>query len=101
MATQDSRNVELQELIDHAATLQFPAQGSAKTNRQYAWNCLRKYGLDPCKRLVNATVSCRGKPYAPTINDFGQLFRKAADLAVFIQADKKKKDKNHVTVIRA
>lgn len=99
LATQDTRNVELQSLIDHAKAIQFPSQGSDRFNRYSASNCLKKYGLDPCKRLVSAAVKCRGEPYSPLINDFGQLYKKAGDLASFIKSKQIKGEKNHVTVI--
>lgn len=91
LAMPDHRHIELQSLIDHAAAQQFPAQGTVKTNRQYAWLCLQKYGLEPCKRLVDASIAVRGKPYAPTIHDFQQLYKKAGDLASFIKSQQQAK----------
>ena len=83
----------LNELMDHAKSRSFSLQGSTKINRQYAYNLLRnkEVGLDRAKWLVDAAVSSRGKPYAPTVNDFKTLFYKWTDLLTWYQ---KKGDKN-------
>jgi hypothetical protein len=81
----DNRNLELQELIDFSKVLLFPTQGSDGFNRKCAFNCLRKYGLIPCKKLVAAVRENRGKQYAPVINDFNQLYKKAGDLICYVE----------------
>lgn len=89
-ASTDKRNPELQEIIDYSGELQFVLQGTAKMNRQCAHNCLKKYGLEKTKRLVSAAVQARGEQYAPTINDFCQLYKKAGDLVIFYKKQNQK-----------
>lgn len=83
---------DLQILIDYSKTLNFPVQGSQKMNRYNASNLLKKIGLEKSKRVVAAAVDCRGKPFAPTINDFVQLYRKLGDLITFYQKEKNERD---------
>lgn len=84
-APADHRNEDLQELMNYAGSLQFPLQGTQQWNRRNAWNLLGKYGLEAAKKLVAAAVQVRGKQYAPTINDFGALYKKCGDLAAYLK----------------
>lgn len=93
----DKRNPELQELIDYAKTLNFPLQGTQRVNRNMAHHCLKKFGLSNSKRLIDAAVKSRGQPFSPTINDFNQLYKKAADLATFFAKGERKQ--NNVEII--
>lgn len=79
---------ELQELIDYAKTLNFPLQGTIKLNRYNASNFLKKHGLEKSKKSVEYAVAIRGKPYAPQINDFMQLYRKIGDLINYYERSK-------------
>lgn len=82
---------ELQELIDFSKEKNFPIQGTIKINRYNASNLLKKFGLEKSKKLVLAAVDCRGKPYAPQVNDFIQLYRKCGDLVNFYTKEKNEK----------
>lgn len=82
---------ELQELVDYAKTLNFPLQGSQRLNRYNASNFLKKHGLDKSKKSVEYAVAIRGKPYAPQINDFIQLYRKIGDLINYYERNKNDK----------
>jgi phage replication O-like protein O len=95
---QDKRNLELQELIDYADNLGFILQGTKQINRFSAYNLWKKFGLDKSKRLVMAAINARGKPYAPTINDFVQLYRKVGDLITYYQKLEVENDK-HKSII--
>lgn len=86
--SQDKRNKDLQELIDHSNKLNFVLQGTLQENRFSAYNLLKKHGLEKSKRAVDYAVGVRGKPYAPTINDFTSLYRKIGDLINFYQKEK-------------
>lgn len=88
----DRRNPELQELIDHAATLHFPLQGTIRANRFAAAILLKKRGLDHAKRLVEAAVAAHGKDFAPNISDFPQLNRKQGDLLAYFSKQKGKEN---------
>lgn len=90
MVKENKSNPELNELLSYADTLGFVLQGTVKDNRYAAHNLLRKYGLTNAKRFVEAAVKARGQQYAPTINDFGQLYRRAGDLASFYSRQKTK-----------
>lgn len=79
---------ELQDLIDFSKDKNFPIQGTIKMNRYNASNLLKKFGLEKSKKLVLAAVDCRGKPYAPQVNDFIQLYRKCGDLVNFYTKEK-------------
>ena len=76
-------NPELNELVEYADQLRFVLQGTKKLNRFNASNLLKKFGLEKSKRLIEAAVNCRGKPYSPTISDFTQLYRKVGDLITY------------------
>jgi hypothetical protein len=80
---QSKENPQLKELVEYADSINFVLQGTIKSNRYSAFNCLKKFGIDGAKKLVMAAVQCRGKPYSPTINDFTALYRKAGDLATY------------------
>ena len=88
---------ELQDLINFSKEKNFPLQGTIKMNRYNASNLLKKFGLEKSKKLVLAAVNCRGKPYAPVINDFIQLYRKCGDLVNYYV--KKKNERNKKTII--
>lgn len=91
-------NAELNDLIKFASELQFPGQGSARGNRHSASNVLKRFGLDKSKRLVRAAVECQADRFAPTINDFTQLYQRAADLATYYKR-RKEKDEGRIGTI--
>ena len=91
---QDKRNPDLQSLIDFSDSIGFAIQGTLKDNRFFAYNLLRKFGLEKSKRAVEYAVNARGKPYAPTINDFPSLYRKIGDLINFFEKEKHERNKN-------
>lgn len=91
------RNVELDELMTFAHGLSFPLQGSQRANRYAASNLLKKYGVEPAKRLVEAAVKVRGESYAPTVSDFPTLYRRAGDLVTFVKRQQVAGGK-HVTI---
>jgi hypothetical protein len=93
------RDVNLQCVIDYANNRGFSLQGSQQNNRRFAYNLLRKKGLDGLplgidlvKKLIDIAVACRKQPYAPQINDFKQLFYKWQDLLSFVDKEKKQYD---------
>jgi len=90
-----SPNPDLQEIIDFAKKQNFSLQGSERQNRRYAYNLMRKktdsgetVGKGRVIWLIKAAISCRGKPYAPIVNDFQSLFYKWQDLLSFVQKGK-------------
>lgn len=92
----DNRNTDLQEMIDYATQQGFSLQGSQKENRQYAYNLMRKkdpdgkkLGKDRVKQLIDMAIECRGEQYAPTVNDFKQLYYKFMDIMSFIEKKNK------------
>lgn len=85
-------NPDLQELINYAESLNFVLQGNQQSNRFSAFNVLKKYGLEKSKKAVEMAVGVRGKPYAPTINDFASLYRKIGDLINFYQKEKNERN---------
>jgi phage replication O-like protein O len=88
-------NEDLNNLIEFGKQNTFPLQGSIKFNRYSAFNLIKKIGLEKSKQLVMAAVKCRGTPYAPVINDFGQLYKKIGDLVSFYSKNNIKKGKNY------
>lgn len=85
---------ELQNLIDFSKGLGFPLQGTQQLNRFNASNLLKKFGLEKSKTLVSAAVSTRGRPFAPQINDFIQLYRKCGDLVNYYEKEKNERKSN-------
>lgn len=93
----DKRNPELQELIDYAAENNFVLQGTQKSNRFSAFHLLHKFGLERSKTLVRAAIQCRGKQFAPSINDFVALYRKSGDLAnYYARLENERDNKKHI-----
>ncbi len=88
---EDKRNPDLQELLNYADELGFVIQGTKQLNRFNAYNLLKKFGLENSKKSVRMAVEARGKPYAPTINDFIQLYRKIGDLLTYYKKGQNEK----------
>lgn len=91
---QDKRNPELQALIDYSDKIGFVLQGTLQENRFSAYNLLKKHGLAKSKKAVEYAIGVRGKPFAPSINDFTSLYRKLGDLINYYQREKNERSKD-------
>lgn len=96
---QEFGNPDINKIISFSEKLSFGLQGSAKTNRYYAYNLLRKkhgdktLGVEGVIGLIKLAVQCRGVPYKPQVNDFKTLFNKWQDLITAFQSEKDKQNK--------
>lgn len=84
-------NEDLNLIMQKAEKLSFAIQGTKTYNRRMAWNLYKKFGLEKTIKSIEYAAAIRGQPYAPIINDFGQLYKKIGDLICFYEKEDKTK----------
>lgn len=92
-------NEDLNLIMQKAEELNFAIQGTKTYNRRMAWNLYKKFGLEKTIKSIEYAAAIRGQPYAPVINDFGQLYKKIGDLICFYEKEDKNKFSNKIGII--